>query len=85
MKSLCESPLAIALRQDLPKRLKAHSYTIVDLAQEIAEDLECPLCEILTPVGEALMELVAQHQVKFDSVCKQVSLSQRVSLLSAAS
>ncbi len=83
MKRLCESPLAIALRQELPNRLKAHSYTIIDLAQEIAQDLECPLCEALTPVSEALMELIAQHQVEFDPSCKRVNLCQQVALLGA--
>jgi hypothetical protein len=72
MRYFCESPLAIALRQDLPNRLKAHSYTIIDLAKEIAQDLGCPLCEALTPVSEALMDLAAQHKVEFDPSCKQI-------------
>ncbi|WP_130199538.1 hypothetical protein [Leptolyngbya iicbica] len=85
MRYFCESPLAIALRQELPKRLKAHSYTIIDLAQEIAQDLGCPLCEVLTPVSEALMELVAQHQVEFDPSCRRVILCQQVALLGTVS
>ncbi|MGP1383613.1 MAG: hypothetical protein ACTS2F_08640 [Thainema sp.] len=75
MKPICESPLAVSLTQELPQRLRAHSYSIIDLAQEIAQDFECPLCEILTPMGEALMVLAEQHQIMFDRSRKQVMLT----------
>ncbi|MEO0826078.1 MAG: hypothetical protein AAFW84_01375 [Cyanobacteria bacterium J06635_15] len=65
----------MALVQVLPERLKAHSYTIIGLAQEIAQEFECPLCEILTPMGEALMALAAEHQVRFDRNRKQIMLA----------
>ena len=70
-----ESPLAMSLLQVVPERLKAHSYTLVGLAQEIAQELECPLCEVLDPMSEALMELVARHQIRFDHNQKQIVLA----------
>jgi len=71
----CESPLAIALLQTLPARLKAHSYSIMELAQELAQDFDCPLCEILTPMGEALSELSAVHCIEFDPAHNRVLLA----------
>ena len=75
MKCVCESSLALSLVQLLPERLQAHSYTIMGLAQEIAQEFECPLCEILTPMGEALTELAEQHRIKFDRSRKQIMLA----------
>lgn len=75
MKALCESSLAVSLLQELPKRLNGHPYTIVGLAQEIAQESGCPLCEILTPIGEALVELAEQHQIVFDRSQKQLTLA----------
>lgn len=75
MKYIYDSPVAISLVQILPERLRAHSYTIIGLAQEIAQEFECPLCEVLTPMGEALMELMRQHQIKFDHAHKQIMLA----------
>ncbi len=74
MKMICESPLAMTLLQRLPDRLSKHSYGILELAQEFAQEFECPLCEILTPIGEALQELEALHQITFDGNRKQVML-----------
>lgn len=75
MKGICESSLAVSLLQELPKRLTTHPYTIVGLAQEIAQESGCPLCEIMTPIGEALMELADQHQIVFDRGQKQLLLA----------
>ena len=75
MACICESPLAMSLLQVLPARLKAHPYTIMGLAQEISQEVECPLCEILTPMGEALEELAAQHQIIFDRSQNQIMLA----------
>ena len=69
-----ESPLAMSLVQVLPERLKSHSYSMIELAQELAQEFECPVCEILTPMGEALQELVLLHKVDFDRGHKQVVL-----------
>lgn len=71
---MCESQLAVALKDRLPKRLREHSWSILELAQEMADEFDCPLCEILTPMGEALAELVAAHSIQFDSYEKQVAL-----------
>lgn len=75
MKTICESPLAISLLQMLPERLQQHSYSILELAQEFAQEFECPLCEILTPISEALVALEALHQIQFDSQRKQILLA----------
>ena len=75
MKHGFESSLAHSLVQVLPERLKVQSYTIIGLAKEIAQEFEYPLCEILTPMGEALMELVAQHQIRFDHSRNQIVLA----------
>ncbi|MEO1094123.1 MAG: hypothetical protein AAFX01_04405 [Cyanobacteria bacterium J06638_28] len=75
MKTICESPLAFSLLQMLPERLQRHSYSILELAQELAQEFECPLCEILTPVSEALVELEAHHQIQFDNQRKQILLA----------
>ncbi len=71
----CESQLALMLRQVLPTRLQAHSYSIIELARELSEEYNCPICEILTPMGEALSELANHHQVVFDAEHKQVALA----------
>jgi hypothetical protein len=75
MLATCESPLAVTLMQALPNRLQAHSYSLLELAAEMAQEFDCPLCEILTPLGEALAELAAVHQIKFDGAHKQVMLA----------
>jgi hypothetical protein len=62
------------LCQVLPLRLQIHSYTLMDLAKEIAEEFDCPLCEILTPMGEALSALTSRHQVVFDALHNQIAL-----------
>ncbi|MBE7381404.1 MAG: hypothetical protein F6J95_008345 [Leptolyngbya sp. SIO1E4] len=71
----CESLLALSLVKMLPSRLQDHSYSILELAQELAGEFECPLCEILTPMGEALQTLAALHRVKFDGSQKRVMLA----------
>ena len=75
MTCFCESPLAIALKNALPTYLQAHPWQIVELAKVMAQDYDCPLCEILTPLGEALAELVESHAVMFDGSNKQVKLA----------
>ena len=70
-----ESPLAMSLVKVLPSRLKNHPYTIIELAQEMAQEFECPICEILYPMGAALQELVALHEIVFDSGQKRVVLA----------
>ena len=75
MESICESSLALSLVELLPERLKAHSYSIMGLAQEMSQELECPLCEILTPMGEALVELATLHQIRYDHTQKHVMLA----------
>ncbi|MGF1524868.1 MAG: hypothetical protein ACFBSF_21290 [Leptolyngbyaceae cyanobacterium] len=75
MKYIYKSPLAMSLVQVVPERLKAHSYTIIGLAQEVAQEIECPLCEVLDPMSEALAELVARHQIRFDRSQKQIVLA----------
>ncbi|NER79623.1 MAG: hypothetical protein F6K42_08570 [Leptolyngbya sp. SIO1D8] len=74
MERECDSPLALSLLQIVPSRLKDHSYSILELAQELAKEFECPLCEILTPMSEALEALAALHQVEFDTRQKRVVL-----------
>ncbi|MEM9005492.1 MAG: hypothetical protein AAGE59_18450 [Cyanobacteria bacterium P01_F01_bin.86] len=69
-----ESPIAMSLVQVLPSRLNNHSYSIIELAQEMAQEFECPICEILDPMGAALQELIALHTVVFDSGQKRVVL-----------
>ena len=73
-RKIYESPLATSLVKVLPERLKSHSYSMIELAQELAQEFECPVCEILTPMGEALQELVFLHKVAFDRGHKQVVL-----------
>lgn len=75
MACICESPLAISLMNMVPTRLKNHSYSIMELAKEMSEEFQCPVCEILTPMGEALLELAEMHQVEFDSSQKRVMLA----------
>jgi len=71
----CESQLAVTLKSRLPGRLQEHSWSILELAQEMAQEFDCPMGEILTPMGEALAELFAAHSIKFDSTEKQVMLA----------
>ena len=49
----------------------SRTYSISELAREF----DCPLCEILTPMGEALAELTAAHSIKFDAVEKSLMLA----------
>ena len=75
MLCVCESQLAVTLKDILPNRLKEHPWSILELAQELAQEFDCPLCEILTPMGEALAELIDAHSIKFDGTAKQVMLA----------
>ena len=71
----CESQLAVTLKSVLPRRLQEHPWSILELAQELAQEFDCSLCEILTPMGEALVELMAAHSIKFDAVEKSLMLA----------
>jgi hypothetical protein len=75
MTCTCESPLAVTLKGLLSSRLREHSWSLLELAQEMAQEFECPVCEILTPLGEALSELVAAHSIRFDDREKQIMLA----------
>jgi len=68
----CESPLAIAFKSTLPKYLQDHPWHILELAEAVAQDYNCPLCEILTPLGEALTDLADSHAVIFDDGNKEL-------------
>jgi hypothetical protein len=59
----------------LPSRLKERPWSILDLAQAMAQEFDCPPCEISTPMGEALAELMAAHFIQFNRVEKQVILA----------
>ena len=71
----CESQLAATLKNLLPHRLQEHPWRILELAQELAQEFDCSLCEILTPMGEALAELTAAHSIKFDAAEKALTLA----------
>ena len=71
----CESQLAVTLKNILPCLLQEHPWRILELAKELAREFDCPLCEILTPMGEALAELTAAHSIKFDAVEKSLMLA----------
>lgn len=75
MTCLCESPLAIALKTTLPKYLQDHPWHLLELAAAVAQDYDCPLCEILTPLGEALTDLADSHAVIFDGSNKELKLA----------
>lgn len=75
MACMCESPLAVTLKRVLPARLQEHPWSLIELAQAMAQEFDCPLCEILTPMGEALADLVAAHSIEFDGTDKRVKLA----------
>lgn len=66
MTHYCETSMSLSLLQVLPDRLKNHAYSIVELAQLMAQEFECPLCEVMTPLGEALFELTEQQAISYD-------------------
>jgi hypothetical protein len=67
--------LCASLIQLLPELLRDHPYGIYELAQECARRLNQPLCETMTPLGEALSELAQNGQIIYDRNSNALVLS----------
>lgn len=55
-----------SLQQLVTALLAQHAYTICDLAQECAQQLHEPMCEIMTPLADSLCEMMDGGRVHYD-------------------
>lgn len=70
-----ELNLFASLLQLLPELLRDHPYSIYELAQESAKKLGQPVCEVMTPLAEALHEMCDEGVLCYNRSTKQVILS----------
>ncbi len=63
------------LQQLVPALLANHAYGVCELAQECAQQLHEPLCEIMTPLADSLCALVNHGVVQYDRGHNQVVLA----------
>jgi hypothetical protein len=55
-----------SLQQLVTALLAQHAYSICDLAQECAQQLHEPMCEIMTPLADSLCEMMDGGRVHYD-------------------
>lgn len=55
-----------SLQQLVIQLLSDHAYSICELAQECAQQLHEPMCEMMTPLAESLCEMVDGGQLHYD-------------------
>ncbi|MFH7241272.1 MAG: hypothetical protein ACHWZW_00325 [Spirulina sp.] len=55
-----------SLQQLVVSLLAQHAYSICDLAQECAQQLHAPMCEIMTPLADSLCEMMDGGRVHYD-------------------
>jgi hypothetical protein len=67
--------LMTTLQQLVTKLLADHAYSICELAQECAQQLHEPMCEIMTPLADSLCDLVDGGRVHYDRQHRQVVLA----------
>lgn len=70
-----ELNLFASMMQLVPQLLHDHPYGIYELAQESAKQLGQPLCEVITPLSEALHEMVQEGKLTYDRTNKRVVLN----------
>jgi hypothetical protein len=55
-----------SLQQLVVRLLSDHAYSICELAQECAQQLHEPMCEIMTPLADSLCEMVDGGRIHYD-------------------
>lgn len=70
---MASNDLSNTIRQIVPDLLQEHAYGIYDLAQTCAQQVHAPVCEVLTPLAEALCELASGGRVHYDRQANQVA------------
>lgn len=55
-----------SLQQIVVQLLADHAYGICELAQECAQRLHAPMCEVMTPLADSLCELVDGGRIHYD-------------------
>jgi hypothetical protein len=67
--------LVTTLPQLVANLLTDHAYGVCELAQECAQQLHEPLCEIMTPLADSLCAMVNKGMVYYDRQHNQVALA----------
>lgn len=75
MNDSSNAALMATLQQMMTQRLSDHAYGVCELAQECAEQLHEPLCEIMTPLADSLCDMVKGGLVRYDRQHNQVALA----------
>jgi|GEM_PF-1154967 hypothetical protein len=70
-----DADLVTNLQPLVTSLLANHAYGVCELAQECAQQLHEPLCEIFTPLTDSLRVLVNRGIVSYDRQHNQVALA----------
>jgi hypothetical protein len=75
MDTSSDTTLMATLQQVVTNLLAEHAYGVCELAQECAQQLHEPLCEIITPLADSLCAMVNGGVVRYDRQHNQVALA----------
>jgi hypothetical protein len=63
-----------AIVQILPELLKDHPYGVYELARDLARQLHQPICEVMTPLTEALHEMAKTGELSYNRATNQMTI-----------
>ena len=66
MKPISDANVLSSVSQLVPKLLKTHSYGLCELAQECAQQLHFPICEIMPSLSNSLHRMITCGELRYD-------------------